>query len=83
MKVDLARERAADLAVLTEDEYQKVFIFYASFIQVCIVIFLLLSLRCDRLVAMVGGWKCLSISGFVPEVHRFRNVAAASGTVFL
>jgi hypothetical protein len=35
VKVDLARERAADLAVLTEDEYQKVFIFYASFIQVC------------------------------------------------
>ncbi len=38
VKVDLARERAADLAVLTEDEYQKVFIFYASFIQVCLVI---------------------------------------------
>lgn len=33
-KVDLARERAADLAVLTEEEYQKIFIFYASFIQV-------------------------------------------------
>ena len=33
-QVDLARERAADLAVLSEEEYQKVFIFYASFIQV-------------------------------------------------
>jgi hypothetical protein len=53
--VDLARERAADLAVLTEDEYQKVFIFYASFIQVCLVIFLLLSLGCKRPIAMVFG----------------------------
>ena len=33
-RVDLLRERAADLAVLTEDEYQKIFVFYASFIQV-------------------------------------------------
>jgi len=33
-KVDLARERAQDLSVLTEDEYTKVMIFYASFIQV-------------------------------------------------
>lgn len=33
-RADLARERAADLSVLTEEEYQKIFIFYASFIQV-------------------------------------------------
>lgn len=32
-RVDLMRERAADLTVLTEEEYQKIFIFYASFIQ--------------------------------------------------
>jgi len=32
-KVDLMRERAADLSVMTEEEYQKIFIFYASFIQ--------------------------------------------------
>jgi len=33
-KVDLARERAADLALLSDDEYTKVMIFYSSFIQV-------------------------------------------------
>jgi len=33
-KVDLARERKADLEVLTEEEYMKVMIFYSSFIQV-------------------------------------------------
>ena len=33
-KVDLARERAADLSVLTEEEYSKIMIFYCSFIQV-------------------------------------------------
>ena len=33
-KADVAKERAADLQVLTDEEYQKVFIFYASFIQV-------------------------------------------------
>jgi len=33
-KVDLARERANDLATLSEDEYTKIMIFYASFIQV-------------------------------------------------
>jgi len=33
-KVDLARERATDLAVLTEEEYSKIMIFYCSFIQV-------------------------------------------------
>ena len=33
-KVDLARERAADMAVLSEDEYSKIMIFYCSFIQV-------------------------------------------------
>jgi hypothetical protein len=72
--VDLARERAADLAVLSEDEYQKVFIFYASFIQVCLVIFLLLSLRCNRLIAIVWGvpYKCLSMFGFVPEAHIYQ-----------
>jgi len=32
-KVDLLKERASDLSVLTEEEYQKVFIFYAGFIQ--------------------------------------------------
>jgi len=32
-KADLARERAGDLAVLSEEEYQKVFIFFVSFIQ--------------------------------------------------
>lgn len=32
-KVDLLRERKADLAVLSEDEYQKVIIFFANFIQ--------------------------------------------------
>lgn len=31
---DLLRERQADLQVLTEDEYQKLFIFFANFIQV-------------------------------------------------
>ena len=34
-KVDLSRERAADLIALTEDEYNKIMIFYSSFIQVC------------------------------------------------
>ena len=33
-KIDLSRERAADLAVLNEEEYTKVMIFYCSFIQV-------------------------------------------------
>ena len=33
-KVDVAKERAPDLQVLTEEEYQKVFIFFSSFIQV-------------------------------------------------
>ena len=33
-KVDLARERAPDMAVLSEDEYSKIMIFYCSFIQV-------------------------------------------------
>ena len=33
-KVDLARERAVDLQTLSEDEYQKIIIFYAGFIQV-------------------------------------------------
>ncbi|TRY63654.1 hypothetical protein TCAL_02049, partial [Tigriopus californicus] len=32
-KVDLLRERHADLQVLTEDEYQKIIIFFANFIQ--------------------------------------------------
>lgn len=31
---DLLRERQADLQILTEDEYQKIFIFFANFIQV-------------------------------------------------
>ena len=31
-KVDLARERAVDLQTLSEDEYQKIIIFYAGFI---------------------------------------------------
>jgi hypothetical protein len=76
VKVDLARERAADLAVLTEDEYQKVFIFYASFIQVCLVIFLLLSLRCDTLIAMVVGKSVYLYTGtyVVPEVQRYRYI---------
>ena len=33
-KSDLLRERHADLQVLTEEEYQKIIIFYANFIQV-------------------------------------------------
>jgi len=33
-KVDLSRERAADLAILSEEEYNKIMIFYSSFIQV-------------------------------------------------
>ena len=33
-KGDLLRERHADLQVLTEEEYQKIIIFYANFIQV-------------------------------------------------
>ena len=33
-KVDLARERKADLEALTEEEYCKIIIFYSSFIQV-------------------------------------------------
>ena len=33
-KADVAKERAEDLQVLTDEEYQKVFIFYSSFIQV-------------------------------------------------
>lgn len=32
-KQDLIRERQHDLAILTEDEYQKIFIFFASVIQ--------------------------------------------------
>jgi len=32
-KTDLMKERANDLSVLTDEEYQKIFIFYASFIQ--------------------------------------------------
>ena len=32
-KVDLERERKGDIAVLSEDEYQKVIIFFANFIQ--------------------------------------------------
>ncbi len=32
-KVDLQRERQSDLAVLSEEEYQKIIIFFASFIQ--------------------------------------------------
>ena len=32
-KVDLLRERHADLTVLSEEEYQKIIIFFASFIQ--------------------------------------------------
>ena len=32
-KVDLLRERHADLQVLTEEEYQKIIIFFANFIQ--------------------------------------------------
>ena len=39
-KVDVAKERAPDLQVLTEEEYQKVFIFFSSFIQVGLVIFI-------------------------------------------
>lgn len=31
---DLLRERQADLQVLTDEEYQKIFIFFANFIQV-------------------------------------------------
>ena len=34
-KVDLNRERSSDLNVLTEEEYNKIMIFYSSFIQVC------------------------------------------------
>jgi len=33
-KVDLARERAGDIQILSEDEYQKIIIFFAGFIQV-------------------------------------------------
>ncbi len=33
-KADVAKERAEDLQVLTDEEYQKVFIFYSSIIQV-------------------------------------------------
>ena len=33
-KVDLSRERATDLSILTEEEYTKIMIFYCSFIQV-------------------------------------------------
>ncbi|KAF4525631.1 hypothetical protein B566_EDAN001230 [Ephemera danica] len=33
-KQDLIRERQHDLMILTEDEYQKIFIFFANFIQV-------------------------------------------------
>lgn len=33
-RADLLRERNADLQVLSEDEYQKVIIFFANFIQV-------------------------------------------------
>lgn len=32
-KQDLIRERQHDLAILAEDEYQKIFIFFASVIQ--------------------------------------------------
>ena len=32
-KVDLLRERHADLTVLSDEEYQKIIIFFASFIQ--------------------------------------------------
>jgi cyclin C len=32
-RVDLLRERHTDLTVLTDDEYQKIIIFFASFIQ--------------------------------------------------
>ena len=32
-KVDLLRERSQDLQVLSEEEYQKIIIFFASFIQ--------------------------------------------------
>ena len=32
-KVDLLRERQSDLQVLSEDEYQRVIIFFANFIQ--------------------------------------------------
>ena len=39
-KVDVAKERAPDLQVLTEEEYQKVFIFFSSFIQVGLVNFI-------------------------------------------
>ncbi len=33
-KTDLLRERQPDLQALTEDEYQKIIIFFANFIQV-------------------------------------------------
>ena len=32
-RVDLLRERHADLQMLSEDEYQKIIIFFAGFIQ--------------------------------------------------
>merc|ERR1712018_911133 len=32
-KVDLKRERHVDLTTLTEDEYQKIIVFFAGFIQ--------------------------------------------------
>ena len=33
LRVDLLRERYADLQMLSEDEYQKIIIFFAGFIQ--------------------------------------------------
>uniref|UniRef100_A0A8D8RH97 Cyclin-C n=1 Tax=Cacopsylla melanoneura TaxID=428564 RepID=A0A8D8RH97_9HEMI len=33
-KQDLVRERRHDLAILTDEEYQKIFIFFANFIQI-------------------------------------------------
>ena len=51
-KVDLSRERAADLAALTEEEYNKIMIFYSSFIQVSIIL-------CDIVVQQIsceGSW---------------------------
>lgn len=48
---DLLRERHADLQLLSEEEYSKVMIFFANFIQVCTCV---RSVRQCRVIASVG-----------------------------
>ena len=68
-KADLLRERHADLQVLTEEEYQKIIIFYANFIQVKLSLVLrsdftwkteLLKSKVEKRIEIFWKWRTIS-----------------------